>query len=213
MPDAYFVLGDPEGVAPPDSAELGIRWSLGIPEQTEPGRPGSVGVGDIVNALRWFWDLIKENEPVVNVKEPPHAEALPKEAERWDVLERWQGPRAFAYPLKIRNLMGMPVVQLVHEVQYFWGGTFDGKGRYLKNVTVETKFVKVWPGYTVDAGARILQVVNFATRGDPLAGLQLTVAQTIRTKLSHMTVGKTFVVRGDGTHYEVAASSARGLRR
>jgi hypothetical protein len=182
-----------------------------ILEQRRPGLNGEPGAGNIKNDFEWVWRFIKESQPSVNLVKPPFASALPREYAYFTDMENWRGPQTIHYQMVAKNTYGMKVVKVEYTVQYNWGGTYKGKGKYLTNVTVIPNEVQAAWGFTVNMEAQVPVILNFGTEEEPLAGLQVVVLHQIRTVLLDRIEARSYVVKGDGSYQEVLPVQFAGL--
>jgi hypothetical protein len=147
------------------------------------------------------WTLLKENEPVLEAKSTS-ASALPSGIQCWNQLSNWSRARAETYRMTYKNLYGMTVVDLEFSLIYNYGGSFDGRGKYLTNSTIQFNTVDVMWGFIVNANVEIPQVVNMASVDSPVAGMQVTLNWTVNTRpisLRKLNKAVSFFVSGDGT--------------
>ena len=182
------------------------RLPVLVPPLSSPG----VGMGDVVNVLKWVWPIIEKNQPVVTADNSPAAEALPKEATDWQMLENWTyPPMAAGFDLVAKNLLGMTLVSLRYEVQWTYGGSFNGKGQYVANLIVVPSEVTANLPYTrVDLTNQVRAILNFGTRANPLAGIQIVVTNTIKTLLTNRVEQRSYMLLGDGRYREVLATES-----
>lgn len=152
----------------------------------------------VINMGRKVWAIVEANQPVVNV-ELNSANALPMGVQSWDSLQGWEAPSSRLYTYTYRNGFRMNVVKFSFRVLYTYGGSVNGKGRYLANVTVVPARLNVMWGYKFDAKASVPSVLN-ASRiaGEPIAAAEVLVDWTVKTVLKHSRRSASFYVRGDG---------------
>lgn len=145
-----------------------------------------------------IWKFIEANQPVVNA-EGAYAHIVPAEVQSWEELENWSRPISAVYRANYKNLYGITVVDLAFRVTFTPRGTYNGKGKYIANLTVLPETLDVAWGYTVDAGAKIYEVVNRGSAEDPVAAAQLSVGWKVKTVVKSSTVNNSLFVEGDGT--------------
>lgn len=161
---------------------------------------GKVNPASIVNVASKAWVIVRDNEPVLNAKAKT-ANALPEGIENWRMLERWKAPRAETYKVTYKNLFGAEVVHLQYRLVYSHGGKAAGIGTYLTNVAIQYQKVEVSWGYIFNAHVEVPQVLNMGTMDDPVAGMEMTLNWSIRTRPVSLKKGKyssSFFVSGDG---------------
>jgi hypothetical protein len=174
---------------------------------TSPGDPSNVlpDIADIINIGLKVWQIVQENEAVVNVS-TQYATALPSGIKNWTDMAGWQEPTGEIYEMTAKNGLGMQVVDLRYEVLRTYGGSYDGQGQYLTAVTVQPLNIDVAWGFhfslisTVpDAG-----IVNVGTSEDPVAGLTEQLAWTIASPVKSSSGESVYYMQGDGVYREVA---------
>lgn len=142
------------------------------------------------------WKLIESGRPVVNFK-APLAHALPWSAICWTELERWRPPSSQLMQVAYRNGFGQTVVKFRFRVIYSSGGSLNGVGSYLANVTVLPETIDVAWGYTVNAETVVGRAINLGTRDNPIAGLQLMVTWNVKTIVKDSTASESIFLRAD----------------
>lgn len=157
----------------------------------------ALSLDDIINVGQEVWKIIEANKPVVNV-DMPVAHAMPKGIQCWTDLERWQTPKSFMYRIDYKNLFGYTVVSFHFRVSYVYGGSFNGAGQYLANVSVAPATLDVAWGYNVDAQTVIGQTVNLGTKENPEAGVSLNVQWRIKTVMKDSDNTESFFIRANG---------------
>jgi hypothetical protein len=157
-----------------------------------------VAIDKVINIGKKLWAIVDANRPVVELQTNT-ANALPLGVASWDALEGWEAPTSKLFTHTYRNLWRIKVVQFSYRVIYTWGGSLDGKGRYLANVTVIPADVDVISGYKLNAQASVPSVLNASrVKGEPLAAAELLVTWKVETALKHSRRSRSFYVRGDG---------------
>jgi hypothetical protein len=89
----------------------------------------------IINMGRKVWTIIEKNKAVANVN-VNSASALPAGAKDWLGFENWQTPAAKTFTISYKNLYGINVVTFTYTVVYTYGGSYQGKGQYLTQITI-----------------------------------------------------------------------------
>ncbi|NQW46044.1 MAG: hypothetical protein HQ462_11660, partial [Deltaproteobacteria bacterium] len=82
---------------------------------------------------------------------------------------------------------------LVHR----FGGTYDGRGKYLENVTVIPTNVEVLWGYTLSYDVEKVSVVNSGTRENPIASILLGTNFKVSTVIKSSESHSLYEFRGD----------------
>lgn len=159
-------------------------------------------VDKIINIGSKIWAIVESNAPVVDINMPP-ANALPSGTRCWTQLENWQQPRSREYEVNYKNGFGMNIVSFKYRVIFTPGGSVDGTGQYLANVTVFPAKVYVAWGFDFNAEASIGNIMNLGTTTNPEAGMEIAVHWRVKTMLSDSQSTENFFVRGNGEMVEL----------
>ncbi len=158
---------------------------------------GGISWEEIVNIGAKIWALIQENKPVVHV-EIPVAHAMPKGMKCWSELERWNAPRTQTYEVLYKNKFGMEVVKFRFRLQFTYGGSHLGMGRYLANATVLPAQLDVSWGYKFNANLDVGQAINLGSRDNPVAGLEMNLHWNVKTWVKESENSVHFFITGNG---------------
>lgn len=178
-----------------------------------PGKPtddDGLILDRIVNIGLKLWAIIKENQPVADVKNL-YATALPSGARRWDDLAGWTPPMGRIYQLTAKNMYGSQTILCRFQVLRSWGGSVNGKGRYLTGVTVEPLKVEVAWGYqfTFDVEAPDSGILNVGDSENPVAGMTINARWKIHTVMKHSEGRALYYLDGKGAFRELGLSNAQ----
>lgn len=80
-----------------------------------------ITAGAIVNAGLTAWGVINSAQPNGNYTSN-YANAMPNWVD-WNTIAGWKGPKEVMYGVKVKNLMGITVVDVKYMLSYFYGGT------------------------------------------------------------------------------------------
>ncbi|MEZ4814925.1 MAG: hypothetical protein R3A80_06940 [Bdellovibrionota bacterium] len=180
------------------------QFAGGIDDAAQAESPLKIAEGMFVLGEK-IWKFVEANQPVVSIN-GAYAHIVPQEAQSWQELENWSRPVSALYKATYKNLYGITVVDLAFRVTFTPRGTYNGKGKYIANLTVLPELVEVGWGYTVEAGAKIYEVLNRGTEEDPLATAQIAVGWKIKTILKSSTTNKSLFVEGDGSVTNLSAA-------
>ena len=128
-------------------------------------------------------------------------------------LENWEGPASKDYTLHYANKKNKKVVEFTFRVIYTYGGSYQGHGKFLNNVTITPTSIKLASGYHFTFDLNTLEPINIGTKTDPIAGIQMELRwlvesshrfslvdaqdpSQINSKLAESS--ETFFIRGDG---------------
>jgi len=161
-------------------------------------------IGNIVNLAQKIWSIIQENQPVVNIT-TNYANAVPYGTSNWTQLENWSKPATKKYSFSMKNAFGSEVVKIAYQVDYTYGGNYNGKGKFLTGVTIEPLSVTTAWGYKVNLTSEVPDstVANVGTQSDPVASMQVQLDWTVHTALKDTTSKAIYYVQGDGLLQEM----------
>jgi hypothetical protein len=176
----------------------------------EAGGGGGGGIGvlpvldDIVNVGLKVWKIIVDNKPVVDVK-TQYATALPKGSKGWTDIEGWHVPVGSIYELTAKNGYGIKTIKVRYQVLRTYGGSYEGKGKYLTAVTVEPLLVEVGWAYhfSMEASVPDTSIVNVGTSADPVAGMMAALGWRISTPVKDSSGQSLYFLQGDGAFKEI----------
>lgn len=199
-------------VEPKELKALGLPVGpIGLPKLPGVGNSGTVVLDQIVNIANKVWNIIKENRPVVDIK-TTYATAVPKGIDHWDQLSGWSRPAGTKYGFYAKNRLGQRVVSVDYVVFRTYNGKYDGKGRYLTNVTVlPTRTHAAW-GYTLTMSVDAAKPTNVGTAENPMAGMQMTLAWKMANPIKDEQGRSVFYLEGDGTFQRMAGPFANADR-
>jgi hypothetical protein len=162
----------------------------------------NVQAGSIVAIGEKAWQLVKNNEAVVNY-EQDWAGAVPQEYENdWTSLYGWEDMKSeeFRFHYKIA---GDTVSEL--KWKYYWsaqGKTADGMGHYVINSGAHIDKLYAQVGQSLQASVTAVAPINYGTPEDPIGGIDITVSFTSASIWNSATTTCTVTTRGD-SRYDV----------
>jgi hypothetical protein len=187
-------------------ADLGPIQSIKKSPAIAPGSDAQAepSLSEIVNVGLKAWKIFEDNRPVVDVSRQ-FATALPKGVGNWTRMARWSQPEGRIYELSARNLYGQEVVYLRYQVLREFGGSYQGRGKYLTAVTIEPLAWEVKWGFhfTLDAAVPETSIVNVGSAADPVAGLLTRLTWRIDTPVKMSSGENLYFLQGDGAFREV----------
>lgn len=183
---------------PTDPGSGGIDIDIGGGGIGGIGYPGYDPVLDrIINVGRVIWAIVDAGKPVVNFKTDV-AHGLPAGLPCWSDLEGWKPPMIKAFRMTYENLYGVNVVEFEYRVSFMYGGSHNGRGKYITHAMFQPKKINVAWGFRFDAVATVPQVVNQGTKAAPIAALQMNMNWKVTTALKNMQQGEIFYINGLG---------------
>lgn len=181
---------------------------------------------NIVNTGKKVYNLIRGNDAVLT-ETIPFSTALPQRvlasgenASTEFMLKEMAGwefpPREKSYEIVITGGMfnWFDVAKIKYQILYTYGGSYNGKGKYLTGVAVQPVRREISSGTTVNISCIVpdLGIYNVGTAEDPVAAMNIAIKIDVTGK-GATTEYSTFVVTGRGEFSEVAMGNSKPLIR
>lgn len=145
--------------------------------------------------------LIQDGKAVLNSKNMEAISVIPNVRGGVSALSQvanWSTPVGKHFKVSYKNLYGVEVVSFVYSVSFQYGGTFNGKGKYLTGVRVATRDVKVLWGFDVNAHSELIQISNVGTSTNVIAGATIEMTYSVGNVVNVVSTSESFHVTGDG---------------
>lgn len=188
-------------ILPPGSGDLGntIGGSIGVAPNLGGLIPGNTGIiiDQIVNIGNFAWSIVQQGRPSMRVS-TFRAHGLPKGITCWTELEEWKIPKSKVFTVEQKNKLGQSMAKFTFRISYVYGGTYNGAGQYLANVTVSPVDLKVNWGIDFASEVQIPTVFNMGKKQNPLAAMQIFVYWGLGTAGRMQQKSSLFHVMGDG---------------
>ncbi len=168
-----------------------------IVSQLSPLKEFEIQLDTVINIGQKIWTIIEAGKPVVDV-ELKSASAMPTGIESWQQLSGWQTPKSSTYRVVYTNLFGMNIVDFSYRVMFTYGGSFQGKGRYVTGATILPADLNVAWGFSFKAGVEIPTVINMGDEQNPIGGIQMNVNWVVSSVLTHSQTRASYFVDGRG---------------
>lgn len=165
------------------------------PKPEEPKKPitfneGAERVGkviqlgkDLVALGEQVYDLVKKGKPV-NTTNYAAISVVPKDPTTKEIvspfdLEGFSVPVERSFRASVKNMSGKEVVRFDYQVVYAFGGSYDGKGKYLTSVMIVPKHIETSWGWEFNATMKLDAIMNHGSKTDPVAGALVTMKYQI----------------------------------
>jgi hypothetical protein len=157
---------------------------------------------DLVALGEAFYELVKKGRPS-NVTEFAPISVVPRDPQTKEYvdpfdLEGFSMPVERSFIAKVKNGSGSEVVNFNYKVIYSYGGSFDGKGKYLTNVMVVPGAVRTSYGWDFNAKMTLSGVMNHGTRANPIAGAMVNIKYQMNSWSAAFERNDTIHVTGAG---------------
>jgi hypothetical protein len=178
-----------------------------VPDQY--GKPSPVDqAGKIIGVARDLvalgedvYNLVIKGKPNINTDYAPIS-VVPRingqPASILEETENWKMPVSHTYEVSYENGFSMDVVTFRYTVIYSYGGSYNGKGKYLTAVQIIPEQVSVMFGYDFRATMKLGGIVNHGTRENPIAGATLLLEHEVKTIVKANLETYAFQVVGNG---------------
>ncbi|TPW20553.1 MAG: hypothetical protein FD126_1573 [Elusimicrobia bacterium] len=197
--------GQPGGIVPPP----GTPGQPGTDLPPFPQLPGSstgedpiTTIDRIVNLAKKIFDIIKENQPVVDVT-TTYANAVPDGMTHWAQLGGWSKPETSTYAFYAKNMYGSRAIECRYQVIRQHSGNYKGKGKYLTMVTVQPLSITALWGYKFSMKFEAPAVSNVGTSEDPVASMLARLNWTIATVVKQQQGTSVYYLEGNGSYREI----------
>lgn len=158
---------------------------------------------NVIRIGKAAWEIVEANKAVVQTHEFV-AHAVPEGLTEVSQLAGFKPPHAGVFSVGYKNGFGAQVVTVKVRLTFSPGGSLDGRGRYIKNITVSPATVDVGWGYTVNMSSKMFDVLNAGSKTNPLAAVEIRLDWTVETILKTSVNSAAFYLRGDGLIQQIA---------
>jgi len=160
-------------------------------------------VADKIIALgEKIYKIIEKGRPVVQTQYAPIS-ILPRTSSGNSVdvmdMENWSSPKSVKYKASYRNGYGMNVVTIEFLVLMSYGGSYNGKGRYLTSAQIIPSHVDAAWGFDVSASMKLNSIQNKGSKENPVAAAILNFEYKVKTVIKHDENHMTFYMDGNGS--------------
>lgn len=161
-----------------------------------PGNSGII-VDQIINIGNMVWSIVQQGKPTMRVS-TYRAHGLPKGVTCWTDLEDWKIPKSKVFTIEQKTKFGQKVAKFTFRISYVYGGSYNGVGQYLANVSVTPVDLTVGWGVDFASEVQIPSVFNMGKKTNPLAAMQIYVYWGLGNLTKMQQKSLLFHVTGDG---------------
>lgn len=158
-------------------------------------------VKDLVALGETVYELVKKGKPTINTEYTP-VSILPKNDKSEAVdpmfLENFSIPVQKRYRAKLTNGVGKEVVSFEYAVIFSYGGTYEGKGKYIANAQIVPSTVKVSFGWDFNSQMKVAGIYNHGSAENKVVGVALAVKYQIKSWVAMYERTDTIHLTGDG---------------
>lgn len=168
------------------------------------GMGGASTAMAIVNLGNLAWTIIQANQPS-DTAAVASANALPQGVKGWQELTGWEEPVIKDFEKDFPGVISSDPVTVKYRVHYTYGGSLDGKGKYLTDISVEPVDIHVGWGYKLTMTASVPNIVNMGTDAEPLAAAELLIDMKVTSIFKSEEVSVDYEIKGDGSIQDLTA--------
>lgn len=159
-------------------------------------------VQSLITLGQQIWQIVKDGAPTLNFASNS-ASAVPANAVCAFNLAGWSVPYSRTYKLSYENLFGSSVVDFTYKLIFSYGGSYQGQGAYLANVTIHPVDVQVAWGQNFDASVNIANVLNVGDTENPVAGMEVALEWNVKNAFKNFKSRRIYFVDGNGNATEL----------
>jgi hypothetical protein len=157
---------------------------------------GIVIIEKIINLGQKIWKIIEDNQAVSEVQHK-YANALPAGVRGPEELDGFSPMQHRSYRMYGKNWYGMTVYDVTYTLVHRYGGSYQGRGKYLDGVTVLPNHVSTLWGYTLSMGVDNVSTVNVGTRENPVGSIMMQMTFKVGTVIKKSEYRGLYEFRGD----------------
>jgi hypothetical protein len=125
------------------------------------------------------YNLVKKGKPT-NTTDYTPISVVPKDPATKEIvspfeLEGFSIPVQKTYVAIVRNGFGIEVVRFEYQLVYSYGGSYEGKGKYLTGIVIVPKNVETSFGWDFNATMKFNGMMNHGTKASPIAGALIAI--------------------------------------
>ena len=114
----------------------------------------------------------------------------------------WSLPVSRHYKIAYNNGFGKEVISFIYSVSFQYGGSHDGKGKYLTGIRASARNIKIKWGFDIDASSQLIQISNIGTKENVIAAAKIEMSYTVKNWTGTEAAFVGFFVTGDGRLYK-----------
>jgi hypothetical protein len=134
---------------------------------------------DIVALGEAVYDIVKKGKPT-NTTTYVAISVVPKDPTTKEVvspfeLEGFSTPTVRNFSASVKTTTGREVVKFDYQVLYSYGGSYNGKGKYLTGVMIVPKSIETSWAWEFNATMKLDAIMNHGSKDEPVAGALVTI--------------------------------------
>jgi hypothetical protein len=144
---------------------------------------------------------IEKGRPVLTYNPMAAISVLPRLDTKDPVLHDmsgWSYPVTKHYKIIYKNGFGGQSASFIYSITFQYGGSHDGKGKYLTGVRAAAREIVINMGSDLDAESQLVQISNVGTKDKVVAGATIEMSYTVKNFARRVTSYVSFFITGDG---------------
>ncbi len=155
-----------------------------------------VALGDAV------YTLVTKGRPS-NVSTYASIDIVPKDPVTKEIvsafdLENFSEPIEKKFSIKLRNGYNKVVVQFDYSVIFSYGGSYNGKGKFISSAMIVPGTIKTTFGWDFSSEMKLTGIMNVGTKENPVMAANLTVKYAMKSLFSAFEKSDTIFITGEG---------------
>ena len=159
--------------------------------------PNGINLGQIIALGEKVWDFIISNKPNAEY-DVFKTSAVPEGITNWAQLKKWSKPISKVYRVEFTNLFGQSSGGFDYRITYFYGGSYQGKGKFLGQISVVPTNIHLKTNRTLKMNVELASIINFGSEEDPVAGAQIIVTWSSPTTTRYEMKSAEYLIYGTG---------------
>lgn len=159
--------------------------------------------GEIVALGESVYELIKKGKSTINTNDFTTINVVPldpntKNPVSLEDIEYSSQPVVKKYETKFKNSLGIVTASFKYQVVYSYGGSYDGKGKYLTNVSLVPTSTQIPWATNFNATMKVQKVGFRGSKDSPIAEVMLSIKYQYNS-LGAVERNHLIYISGDGT--------------
>ena len=160
--------------------------------------PSQITLSQLITLGEHVWNFIVNNRPSVQYQ-AISSSIVPSGITNWNELQGWQVPVTKVYEKQIKNFWGYVTrASLRYRITFVPGGSYNGKGKYLGEISLVPITLRGSIGQNVKLNANLSSPLNYGTDSDPIATTHLVVTWSKSGILSDYVDSAEYLISGTG---------------
>lgn len=164
---------------------------------------------DVVALGEAIYTLVEKGRPKITTeyapisilpRDPTNTETDPAKKYAVDPFDM----EGFSFPVekiitsKIKSPFGSEVVTFQYKILYSYGGSYNGRGKYLTGINIIPLKVTAGWGWVLNSSMKFSGMMNHGTRENPIVGAIITVKYNMTNLTRGVERNDTIYITGDG---------------